>query len=142
MPSDNIASMPELARDTAAAEQGRGDVDMAALWRDNVGAAMASSQAAVCGIQEITSTLLAFLQSRAKDGLAASQQLAACESPEALVEVQLECLKAMLQAYTDEFGRLHGLAGKILADLLVPTQARAVAVPGTIARASVGALAA
>lgn len=122
MPSDNIASMPELARDTAAAEQGRGDVDLAALWRDNVGAAMASSQAAVCGIQEITSTLLAFLQSRAKDGLAASQQLAACESPEALVEVQLECLKAMLQAYTDEAGRLHALTGRILADVLVPAQ--------------------
>jgi hypothetical protein len=136
MPSDNITSLLE----TAEAVPGRGDADMMALCRHSIGAAMASSQAAVCGVQEVTLTLLAFLQSRAKDSLAASQQLAACRSPEALVEVQLEYLKAMLQAYTDEFGRLHGLAGSILTDVVVPAQARVVAVPQT--RVSVGILAA
>jgi hypothetical protein len=142
MPSDTITSLPEAARTTAEAGPGRSDVDMMALCRNNVGAAMASSQAAICGVQEITSTLLAFLQSRAKDSLAAGQQLAVCESPEALVEVQLECLKAMLQAYADEFDRLHGLAGKILADVPVPVRSRALVIPGPTARSGADTLAA
>lgn len=130
MASDNIASMPE-ASSTRAAEDGPCDgyVAMTALQRGSIGAAMASSQAAMCGAQEITARLLAFLQSRAKDGLAASQQLAACRSREAVLEVQLEYAKAMLQAYTDEFDRLHGLTGRILSDVLVPTRRRAVALP-------------
>ena len=142
MASDNITSMQQAATSMREAgfEPGRGYADMTALCRVNLGAAVASSQAAVCGAQEITATLLAFLQSRAKDGLAASQQLAACDSPEALVEVQLECAKAMLQAYADEFERLHALAGRILADFLVPVRSRAVLAPaaGTVT----GALAA
>ena len=140
MASDNITSMQQAAtsKREAGFEPGRGYADMTALCRVNLGAAVASSQAAVCGAQEITATLLAFLQSRAKDGLAASQQLAACDSPEALVEVQLECAKAMLQAYADEFERLHALAGRILADVLVPVRSRAM----PAAAAMTGALAA
>ena len=140
MASDNITSMQEVASATRDVE-GRlrqGCADMTALCRGNLGAAVASSQAAICGAQEITATLLAFLQSRAKDGLAASQQLAACDSPDALVEVQLECAKAMLQAYADEFERLHALAGRILADVLVPVRSRAMPAAATMT----GALAA
>ena len=137
MVSDNVTSMQEVATSTRPPESGldRGYVDMTALLRGNIGTAMASSQAVICGAQEMTATLLAFLQSRAKDGLAASQQLAACRSREAVVEVQLECAKAMLQAYADEFGRLHALAGRILADVLVPVRRRPVHVPTTAAKA-------
>jgi hypothetical protein len=113
----------------------QGYAELTALQRGSLGAAMASGQAAICGAQEITTRLLAFLQSRAKDGLAASQQLAACRSPEAVLEVQLEYAKAMLQAYTDEFARLHGLTGRILSDVLVPTRRRPVGVPGADAGA-------
>jgi hypothetical protein len=142
MASDNITSMQEAATSKREVESGlrRGYADVTALCRVNIGAAVASSQAAACGAQEITATLLAFLQSRAKDGLAAGQQLAACDSPEALIEVQLECAKAMLQAYADEFDRLHALTGKILADVLVPVRSRAVLAPAT--RTASGALAA
>jgi hypothetical protein len=139
MASDNITSMPEVATSPPAAEPGlqRGYADMTALCRGNLGAAMAASQAAICGAQEIAATLLAFLQSRAKDSLAAGQQLAACRSPEAVVEVQLECAKATLHAYTDEFGRLHALTGRILADVLVPGRRPPVHVAA--ARAATGA---
>jgi hypothetical protein len=144
MASDNITSMQEVATPLREVEAGlhRNYADMTALCRGNLGAAMASSQAAICGVQEITATLLAFLQSRAKDGLAAGQQLAACRSPEAMVELQLECAKTMLQAYTDEFGRLHALTGKILADVLVPVRSRAVLAPATRAATGADALAA
>jgi hypothetical protein len=129
MPNDNITSMQDIAAPKREVEGKlrRGSADMMALCRGNVGAAVASSQAAICGAQEITATLLAFLQSRAKDGLTAGQQLAACGSPEAAIEVQLEYARAMLQAYTDEFGRLHALTGKILADILQPVRSPVVA---------------
>ena len=144
MVSDNVTSMPEVATATRAAAAGRdrGYADMKLLLRGNIGAAMASSQAVVCGAQEMTATLLAFLQSRAKDGLAASQQLAACRSREAVMEVQLECAKAMLQAYADEFGRLHALSGRILADVLVPVQRRPVHAPAPRPATAAKALAA
>jgi hypothetical protein len=144
MASDNISSMQEVATSTRDLEGKlrQGTAEVTALYRGSIGAAMASSQAAICGVQEITATLLAFLQSRAKDRLAAGQWLAACGSPEAVIEVQLEYAKSMLQAYTDEFGRLHALTGKILADVLVPARNRAVVSAGTRPKTSVDALAA
>jgi hypothetical protein len=128
MPNDNITSMQDVATPKREVEGKlrQGSADMMVLCRGNIGAAVASSQAAICGAQEITATLLAFLQSRAKDGLTAGQQFAACGSPEAAIEVQLEYAKAMLQAYTDEFGRLHALTGKILADILQPVRSPVV----------------
>jgi hypothetical protein len=128
MLNDNITSMQDVAPPKREVEGKlrQGSPDMMALCRGNIGAAVASSQAAVCGAQEITAMLLAFLQSRAKDGLTAGQQLAACGSPEDAIEVQLEYAKAMLQAYTDEFGRLHALTGKILADILQPVRSPVV----------------
>jgi hypothetical protein len=142
MASDNITSIEEVAASTRELEGLSQTADMTALCRGSIGAAMASSQAAICGLQEITAMLLAFLQSRAKDGLAASQQLAACRSREAVIEVQLEYARAMLQTYTDELGRLHALGGKILADVLVPVPSRAVLAPRVEAKASAEAIAA
>jgi hypothetical protein len=142
MASDTVTSIQEVAAATPQPEAlRRGYADLTALCRGSIGAAMASSQAAICGVQEVTAILLAFLQSRAKDGVAAGQQLAACRSPEAVVEVQLEYARAMLQSCTDEFGRLHALTGKILADVLVPAPSRAAA-PAVEPRASADALAA
>ena len=82
MASDTITSMAEVAASMRELEGLSQNAGMRALCRGSIGAAMASSHAAICGVQEITGMLLAFLQSRAKDGLAASQQLAACRSPE------------------------------------------------------------
>jgi len=139
--ASNVTSMSDPLRDMAGPVR-RGYAEFAALQRGSIGAAMASGQAAMCGAQEMTATLLAFLQSRAKDGLAVGQQLAACRSPEAVLEVQLEYGKAMLQAYTDEFGRLHALTGRILADVLVPLRRGAVAAPEASAERRSDALAA
>jgi hypothetical protein len=107
----------------------RACADMTALCRGSIGAAIASSQAAFCGAQEVNGELLALLQSRAKDGLVAGQQLAACSSPEALVEVQLEFAKAMLQASADELDRLHALTSKVLVEVMAPLHGRKVTLP-------------
>jgi hypothetical protein len=126
-----------MAIDNVTSKQGvedklrRGCADMTALCHGNLGAAVASSQAAICGAQEVNAVVLAFLQSRAKDGLAASQQLTSCHSPEAALEVQLDYFRAMLQAYTDELGRLQALTGKVLTDVVTPLTGRAMAVAET-----------
>src|SRR5262245_41139754 len=52
MASENITSMAEVAASTRELEGlGQGGADMTALCRGSIGAAMASSQAAICGVQ-------------------------------------------------------------------------------------------
>lgn len=126
MAIDDIISMQEVD-----GERRRIYADLTALCQGCIGAAIASSQAVFCGAQEINGALLALLQSRAKDGLASGQQLAACSSPEAVIEIQLEYAKAMLQAGTDELGRLHALTGKVVAEIMAPLRGHAVVVPKT-----------
>jgi hypothetical protein len=144
MANDNIASTYEGSATMSDIEGRlrRGCADMTGLCQGSLGAAVASSQAAICGAQEITGALLAFLQSRAKDGLTAGQQLATCDSPAAAAEIQLEYTKAMLQAWADEFARLHALTGKIMADVWVPAKDRAVVVPEIGLNPGAGTLAA
>jgi hypothetical protein len=136
MTADNVTSIEHEAQPSA------NPAEAAALVQGGVAALLASGQAMLNGGQAMHGALLAFLQSRAKDGLAVGQQLAACRSPEAVLEVQLEYGKAMLQAYTDEFGRLHALTGRILADVLVPLRRGAVAAPEASAERRSDALAA
>ena len=87
---------------------------------DSVGAAMASGQAAIAGSYELTAKLLAFVQGRAKEGVAVSQQLVACRSVEALAAVHLEYVRGTLQAYSDAFDRWVSLNGKIMAGVVAP----------------------
>ncbi|HEX5080372.1 MAG TPA: phasin family protein [Geminicoccaceae bacterium] len=122
MASDKVTPIQQAATSVRKAEGKlwRDCADMSAWHRRSLGGALRSTQAAICGLQEMTGVLLAFWQSRAKDSLTAGQQLAACDSPEAALEIQLEYAGAMLQAGADEFVRLHALGGRILADVLVP----------------------
>jgi hypothetical protein len=144
MANDNITSTHEVSATMSEIEGRlrRGCADMTALCQGNLGAALASGQAAICGAQEVTGALLAFLQSRTKDSLTAGQQLAACGSPAAAIEIQLEYSKAMLQAWADEFARLHALTGKIMTDVWVPAKGRAAVVPEIGVTPGAGALAA
>lgn len=144
MATDNITSTYEGPATIREIEGGlrRGCADMTALCQGSLGAAVASSQAAICGAQEVTGALLACLQSRTKDSLTAGQQLAACDSPAAVIEIQLEYTKAMLQAWADEFARLHALTGKIMTDVWAPAKGRAVRVPEIGVNRGTGALAA
>ena len=144
MASDNVTSLQEAAPPVSGidGEVRRGLSDMAGLCRGTAGGAIASGQALACGSQEVTATLLAFWQSLAKDTVAATQQLAACSSPEAVVEVQFEYATAILQAWSDEFDRLHALGGRILADTLVPVRRRTLRPAAAPPRGSSDALAA
>jgi hypothetical protein len=95
------------------------------LYKGNLDAVMASSQAVISGCQSVGTELLAFYQSRMKNGLEASQRLAQCSSPEAAVELHIDLAKSALKAYVDEFRKVGDLTGKIMTDAVAPLRARA-----------------
>jgi hypothetical protein len=106
----------------------QGYAGFAALYKDNVNALLAANQAAISGYQSISAELLAFLQSRMKNGLEASQRLASCSSPESMIELQVEYAKSAVKAYSDEVGRLGELTGEVLRQASAPVAGRARAV--------------
>jgi hypothetical protein len=64
--------------------------------------------------------MLAFWQSRLKDGLATGQRLLECGSPQGALEIQLDYTKAALQAYLDQSTKITGLLTHALTDSLMP----------------------
>ena len=106
----------------------QGYTDLAAMYKGNFDAMMAAGQAMVSGVQTLNAEMLAFLQSRVKDGLATTQRLAECQSPQTAIELQLDYGKAMLQAYIDEFDKVTQLSGKVMTEAFTPLKTRTEAV--------------
>jgi hypothetical protein len=122
MAADNVMSIQQVQ------DQVRdGYADLAALYKGNVEAAMASSQVLVGGCQTVTATLLAFMQSRAKEGLATGKRLAECGSPSHAAEIQLDFAKEALQAYADQLNQLSDTVRQVLTDAYLPFERRIAA---------------
>jgi hypothetical protein len=115
MAADNVMSM-EQATDQVRTAQ----ADTVALCQSSVAALLASSQVLTGSCQTMQGVLLAFLQSRAKEGLATGQRLAECGSPQNAVEVQLDFAREALQAYADQFHTLARIANAALTDCCRP----------------------
>ena len=92
----------------------------AANRASDLNAFMFAGQALVDGCQAINAEMLAFWQSRLKDGLATGQRLLECGSPQSALEIQLDYSKAALQAYLDQSTRVAGLLIHALTDSLMP----------------------
>jgi hypothetical protein len=99
---------------TAAAQ------DHAANYTSELSAFMSAGQAVLDGCQAIHAEMLAFWQSRLKDGLATGQRLLESGSPQSALEIQLDYAKAALQAYTDQSTKLAGLLTQAWTDSLTP----------------------
>jgi hypothetical protein len=122
MAADNVTSI-EHQVDQARASY----AEAAALYQDNVGALMASGQALMNSCQTMHGTLLAFVQSRAKETLAVSQRLAECGAPQNALEIQLDFARETLQAYVGQFAKCREIAGEALDACARPLQRRAAA---------------
>jgi hypothetical protein len=123
MAADNVMSIEQI-EDRAR----RGYADMTALYKSNLEALMATSQTLVGSYQTMHAVLLAFLQSRAKEGLATSQRLAECGSPLSALEIQLDFARETLQAYADQFNTLGKITGEALDGCVMPLKRRLDAV--------------
>ena len=109
---------------------------MAALCQGNLAALLASSQALIGGCQTMQGVLLAFLQSRAKEALAAGQRLAECGSPQSALEIQLDFAREALQAYADQFHTLGRITSEALDDCSRPLKRAAPGAARPARRAS------
>jgi len=121
MTADNVTSIEQEAQPSA------NPAEPAALIQAGMAALLASGQAMLNGSQAMHGALLAFLQSRAKETLAASQRLAECGSPQDALVVQLDFASESLQAYTDQFARFNKLAADAFDAGLQPLHGRTVA---------------
>lgn len=81
----------------------------AAICADGFHTFMAGGHALIDGCHAVNGEMLAFWQSRLKDGLATGQRLLECSSAEAALEIQLDYAKAALQAYLDQCAKISGL---------------------------------
>jgi hypothetical protein len=121
MTAENVTSIEQEFQPSA------NTAEAAALVQAGMGALIASGQAMLNGGQAMHGALLAFLQSRAKETLAASQRLAECGSPQDLLAIQLDFTRESLQAYADQFAKLSGLAAEALNASIQPLHGRTVA---------------
>jgi hypothetical protein len=95
--------------------------DRAANYTSDLNAIMSAGQALIDGCQAINGEMLAFWQSRLKDGLATGQRLLESGgSPQNAWEIQLDYTKAALQAYLDQSTKIAGLLTHALTDSLMP----------------------
>jgi hypothetical protein len=131
MAADNVKSIEQVE-----AKWRQGYADFSGLYKGNMDAMVAASQAMITGYQTLNAEMLAFLQSRVKSGLETSQKLASCGSPESMIELQVEYTRSAYTAYAEEFKKLSELSGKILSDAVAPLGARAKAVPGKMAESA------
>jgi hypothetical protein len=93
--------------------------DHAADYTSELNAFMSAGQALIDGCQAINAEMLAFWQSRLKDGLATGQRLMENSSPQDALEIHLDYAKAELQAYLDQSTKIAGLLTHAWTDSLL-----------------------
>jgi hypothetical protein len=119
MASGNVTSFEQI-------EDGvkQGYADAASLYKGNLDAMIASSQAMIHGVQSVNAEMLAFAQSRMKDALDTSKKLADCQSAEGAWQIQVDFTRAAMQAYAEEFKKISDLTGKVVSDSFSPLAKR------------------
>jgi hypothetical protein len=100
----------------------RAGQDQAAIYADGFHILVAAGHALVDGCQTVSAEMLAFWQSRLKDGLATGQRLLRCDSPEGALEIQLDYAKAALHAYLDQSAKIGSLMSRSLTQCLPPAK--------------------
>jgi hypothetical protein len=104
----------------------------AALYVSGFNGMVAASHELVVGAQAITAEMLAFWQSRVKEGMVAVQRLLECRSVESAVEIHLDHAKGALQAYLDQSAKIGAAATRSLARphaIVKPVSEEALAPP-------------
>jgi hypothetical protein len=112
MDNEHVTPLPQTTSATAQEQGASGAGDLQAL--------MLSGHALIGGCQAVNAEMLAFWQSRLKDGLATAGRLLECTSAESALEVQLDYAKAALQAHLDQSARITALVVQALTESLMP----------------------
>lgn len=94
--------------------------EQAAIYAEGVSTLVAAGQALIGGGQAVSAEMLAFWQSRLKEGLATGQRLIECDSAELALEIQMDYAKTAIQAYLDHSARIGDLVSRSLRQGLSP----------------------
>ena len=96
--------------------------DIAAIYKANLQAMMATTHALMTGCQAVNAASLAFLQTRLKQDLGMGQQLVECTTLEDALAIQMEHLKSTLQAYVDQSQKVAELTSGLISAQAGPTK--------------------
>jgi len=96
--------------------------DQGALYAAGFNRLMSAGHGLIDDCQAVGVEMLAFWQSRLKEGLATGQHLLECDSAEGAMEVQLDFAKAAIQAYVDQSIKIGDLASRSLARMCEPVK--------------------
>jgi hypothetical protein len=88
--------------------------EQAAIYAEGVSTLVAAGQALIGGCQAVSAEMMAFWQSRLKEGLATGQRLIECDSAEVALEIQMDFAKTALQAYLDQSAKIGDLVSRSL----------------------------
>jgi len=98
------------------------ELDQGALYAAGFNSLVSARHALIDGCHAVGVEMLAFWQSRLKEGLATGQRLLECDSAEGALEVQLEYAKAALQAYVDQSAKIGDLASRSMTRMCEPAR--------------------
>ena len=107
--------------------------DQAEIYADGFNTLMAASHALIDGCHAVSVEMLAFWQSRIKEGLATGQRLLECDSAEGALEIEIEYAKGALQAYLDQSAKIGDLVSRSLTRSLLPAKHSGPSVPALAA---------
>jgi hypothetical protein len=107
--------------------------EQATIYAEGISTLVAAGQALIGGCQAVNGEMLAFWQSRLKEGLTTGQRLIACDSAEAALEIQMDHVKTALQAYRDQSTRIGDLVSRSLSQGFLPEKPSAPSTPAVAA---------
>jgi hypothetical protein len=107
--------------------------EQAAIYAEGISTLMAAGQALIGGCQAVSAEMLAFWQSRLKEGLTTGQRLIACDSAEAALEIQMDYARTALQAYLDQSAKIGDLVSRSLSQGFLPEKPAAPSTPAVAA---------
>jgi hypothetical protein len=107
--------------------------EQATMCAEGVSTLVAAGQALIGGCQAMSAEMLAFWQSRLKEGLNTGQRLIECDSPEVALEIQMDYAKTALQAYLDQSAKIGDLVSRSFTQGLLPEKPSAPQAPAVAA---------
>jgi hypothetical protein len=107
--------------------------EQATIYAEGISTLVAAGQALIGGCQAVNGEMLAFWQSRLKEGLATGQRLIECDSAEVALEIQMDYAKTALQAYLDQSAKIGDLVSRSLSQGFWPEKPSARSTPALAA---------
>lgn len=113
------------ALSSASEMAGRGAEAFASMGRRNVESAQAAGTTMLEAARDLQQEWLGFWQTQVQESLRAGQALAACRTPQDVMEVQADFTRSSIERFIAQAGKLRDLSTRMMAQGLEPLQTAA-----------------